>query len=169
MILKNIFMIKTCLLIVFTFIGLNGFSQIVSSDIVPASGNTFVQPTLTMDWTLGDLSIETYKNNNITLTQGFQQGNLLITKIEDNISISNSIKVYPNPAKSIVNIEITDFSNIIYYELFSPDGKQILNGSINSALETIDLSAFANGLYFLKIISNSDNKAKQVFKIQKIR
>ena len=76
---------KFCFIFFLAFSFFQGYSQIVSSDIVPAGGNTFVQPTLIMDWTLGDLSIETYKSNNITLTQGFQQGNLLITKIEDDI------------------------------------------------------------------------------------
>lgn len=164
MLMKNIYTF-IILIVISTF----SYSQIVSNDVVSSGGNSFIQPNLTMDWTLGDLSVETYSINNIILTQGFQQGNLMLTKIEDHIPFGSKIKVYPNPTKSIVNIETADFDKSLYYELLNQNGKMIKTANLKTNKDVVDLSAYANGLYYLNIISDTDKKARQVFKIQKIK
>tara|TARA_B110000003_G_scaffold19467_1_gene19024 strand:+ start:284 stop:460 length:177 start_codon:yes stop_codon:yes gene_type:complete len=49
-----------------------------------------------MDYTLGEIVIETYTNSNTILTQGFHQGILKVNTSVENIDIKT--KIYPNPA-----------------------------------------------------------------------
>jgi polyhydroxybutyrate depolymerase len=73
----------------------------------------------------------------------------------DNIQVN----IYPNPTQSKINLSL-NFSKEVDYELFSPLGKQLMNGTFTSSNEEIDLSNLPSNIYFLKV-------GNQVFKILK--
>ena len=60
------------------------------------------------------------------------------------VSVKEEIFVYPNPTNGIINISS---DNNLEFSVFDVNGKAILTGYGN----TIDLSSFANGVYFLKV------------------
>ena len=60
------------------------------------------------------------------------------------VSVKEEIFVYPNPTNGIINISS---DNNLEFSVFDVNGKAILIGYGN----TIDLSSFANGVYFLKV------------------
>jgi hypothetical protein len=65
----------------------------------------------------------------------------------------NSFKLFPNPARDILNFEILD-SNIDYqFELLDPSGKILLNGTISNK-QQLHLNQLSNGIYLVKIKSN---------------
>ena len=59
------------------------------------------------------------------------------------------INMYPNPAKSILNVELLD-NREATYAIYNVLGQQVLNGSINRTA-TINVNTLANGLYIVKI------------------
>ncbi|MFA5328478.1 MAG: T9SS type A sorting domain-containing protein [Prolixibacteraceae bacterium] len=65
-----------------------------------------------------------------------------------------SIKIYPNPTKGILKVELTGNNNeedtrlIIY----NANGSQIINKQIPNNLEMVNLSGFPTGIYILKIV-----------------
>lgn len=69
------------------------------------------------------------------------------------------VSIYPNPTNSNINLSL-NFSKEVDYELFSPLGKQLMNGTFTSSNEEIDLSNLPSNIYFLKV-------GNQVFKILK--
>ena len=75
----------------------------------------------------------------------------------DNIQVN----IYPNPTQSKINLSL-NFSKEVDYELFSPLGKQLMNGTFTSSNEEIDLSNLPSNIYFLKV-------GNQVFKILKFK
>ncbi len=58
------------------------------------------------------------------------------------------VDVFPNPTNGVLSVN-QDASN--QAELFSSEGKTIKNFQLEKGLSTIDLSAFRNGVYYLKI------------------
>lgn len=64
--------------------------------------------------------------------------------------------MYPNPAKSYIIIE-NKFISPKEYEIWSVQGKLLLNGVINSKNHRIDLSGLLAGTYLL-IIGNQNIK-----------
>jgi hypothetical protein len=74
---------------------------------------------------------------------------------------SHEISVYPNPAFDKLNIKNSKGA-IVY--LLDINARELMQLSITNNLETIDFSGIANGLYFVKISSNNQNK---IFKIIK--
>ena len=67
----------------------------------------------------------------------------------------NNIKIYPNPASGQIKIEA---ENMLYFELLDESGRIILirNESV------IDVSAFPDGLYFLRLITDKGVHTEKV-------
>lgn len=59
------------------------------------------------------------------------------------------LKVYPNPASGMVNIEYD--GPAAAYALYSITGTELLSGALNNALSTVDLSELPNNIYILRI------------------
>src|SRR5690554_1595826 len=98
----------------------------------------------------------------------------LIKLVKSNISstedfLKEKINVYPNPAKDILNIDLSDelLSNPLSYALYDLLGKQIANGSLAvSQNHPINVSNLATGVYLLKI-TDQNTQVSQQFKIIK--
>jgi len=70
-----------------------------------------------------------------------------------------SIKLYPQPASGVVNLESQ--THLSRYEIFNLQGKSLQQGQVQQ--NQIDISKLSNGLYIIKILSD-DNKT-QVLKM----
>lgn len=65
------------------------------------------------------------------------------------VAVNQIIDFYPNPTKSIININ-TEFNSAIIYSM---NGKELIKSSSNE----IDLSKLRKGIYFLILVDNSNN------------
>lgn len=76
---------------------------------------------------------------------------------------SNSISIYPNPTKKIVNYSITN--NISVTEIFINDisGKEIYK-STNAIGNSIDVSSLSSGVYFITFKSDAKSVTKKFIK-----
>ncbi|MDD3876725.1 MAG: YCF48-related protein [Bacteroidales bacterium] len=97
---------------------------------------------------------------------GYIVGNNLILKTnnggitwnKDDIKI-NPINIYPNPAKSQININfsITGKTNIIICDIY---GREVYSNTLyrtnNDFTETIDVSSWAKGMYIVNLSSNEE-------------
>jgi len=72
------------------------------------------------------------------------------------------VKVYPNPASSSITIETGQGKGI--YQLQDVSGKIILQGSINAARYTLDISILAKGIYVLSITNGDKQAHKKIVK-----
>jgi hypothetical protein len=68
------------------------------------------------------------------------------------VTANEKIRLYPNPVKDILNIEI-DGSDSVNYELFDLTGKLIKGGKANNF---VDISELNSGIYFISF--NVDNQ-----------
>ena len=63
---------------------------------------------------------------------------------------NNQVTIYPNPTQSKINLSL-NFSKEVHYKLFSPLGKQLMDGIITSSNQEIDISHLPSNIYFLKV------------------
>lgn len=82
---------------------------------------------------------------------------------EKTVGISNPIElielnlhVFPNPATSIINIEITNFDQNVNLEIYDFKGKLIVGKVITSKTSSIDCTNFSPGVYYFHF-KNGDN------------
>lgn len=74
-------------------------------------------------------------------------------------NINNELKVllFPNPAKDILTVNLSNNNNEIYYSIYNVIGGKITEGIVSDNLSVIDVSNYSNGMYFLKL---SDGKSE---------
>ena len=85
----------------------------------------------------------------------------VITSI-DKASFENTISVYPNPTADLLNISYGFNNPSTQVSLLTITGQTIYES--NQMVQTINLSDFAKGVYFLRITSNGESCVKKVYK-----
>lgn len=85
-----------------------------------------------------------------------------ILSVKEN-NLENQIIIYPNPIKDILNIK-TENSILSTVSIIDFQGREVLTKSTN--LNSINMSKFSSGVYFLKI--KSDNNVSIFKKIIKL-
>ncbi len=141
-------------------------SVLQAQEVVTTTGGYGSSASAKVTWTIGEPVTETVAGTNSILTQGFNQGDLIITIIKDPELSGLSIKAYPNPATDILKISVGD-SELDYldYILFDIRGQIIQKNKLKGAQSEIPMGNLAPSTYFLKIYKNNTEIA--IFKIIK--
>ena len=124
------------------------FGQVTSPTLITNSGGTFSNSSVIMDFSIGELAVQTLQNNEI-LTQGFHQGDLKVTTAIFNLGIKT--KIYPNPTTKFIIIELEKNVNadILVYDI---NGKIVIEDKLNDENQKqLDFSFLKQGNYLLHI------------------
>ena len=99
-------------------------------------------------------SIDNIKMFNCTLTDS--EINQYYTSIKENYIKQEKINLYPNPAKSFINIEIPKiYNNEMILELYNSSGQSVRKIQINNETTSFQRQDEANGIYYYQIYSTS--------------
>ena len=140
--MKKLLLILLCLPIL-------GFGQVTSSSVVSSSGDSYSNGSVIMDYTLGEIVVETHVHSTTILTQGFHQGVLKVNTEVVNIDVKT--KVYPNPTTNflIVELEKNVNADILVYDI---NGKLVIKDRLNDEQQKqLDFSFLKQGNYLLHI------------------
>lgn len=74
----------------------------------------------------------------------------------------NSIVMYPNPASGRMNIESGTQSGTTRIEIINQIGEQVYTTNFSGHKTTLDLNAFANGVYFVRFTSGDRTITKKL-------
>ncbi len=76
------------------------------------------------------------------------------------ISLKNRVKVYPNPAQGVLNIDFENINENVEINLVNVLGQTIYSEKISKAMNvrTIDISGFAKGVYTLSLSGKAQYK-----------
>lgn len=77
---------------------------------------------------------------------------------------SLDLKIYPNPFKNEITVDINQSFDKVEFEIISLEGKLVLNGKVSPAQNTIDTSELQAGSYVLKISGNDKTFIKGLMK-----
>ncbi len=124
-------------------------AQDMSQSVLGSAGGDYISDQLSVTWTIGEVVTETFESDNYTLNQGFHQGNLVVTRIEEDQSLDFQIKTYPNPVKDILIIETENPG--FEYQIVNIQGSVVSNGNVYSSSSEIDFTSFPAGSYFLQV------------------
>ena len=152
------------------------------SVVSPAGGFNYTS-ALSLDWTLGEIAIETNRAGEKVYTEGFHQPVVHLENVEKAIEYRNldeaeisvisdmEITVAPNPVRSILYIRVAsnDPSEIIL-QFSDITGKTVLSTVIDPVMNSmdLDLSFYASGLYLLQFI-DSLGRVLETHKVIKVQ
>ncbi len=73
------------------------------------------------------------------------------------------ISISPNPSNGIFNINLSgNIEGDLSYKVMSVTGQLILEGLFSNSIESLDLSAYQNGMYFINIYNETHATTKKV-------
>lgn len=147
------------------FLSIYSFGQTLQNSVVGSTGASASAGTVKMDYTIGEIVVETFTAGGHTLTQGFHQTALHLVAIE-NADYFPEISMYPNPTSDLVNIDIPANYDKLDISLYDVTGKLIRIFSNAQGKVTIDAAVLATGTYYLQMINTAKNKVK-TFKLIK--
>jgi hypothetical protein len=125
---------------------------------VVSSGGYAKQSEASVDWIIG---------GSLSDISGFDIGYFANEQMKELMKSAFSLKVYPNPATEILNVEITPSdTGKMLLEVFDLSGKAVINKMVvNETLTQIDIKDFAEGAYYFKITQLNND---QLFRLEKI-
>ena len=75
----------------------------------------------------------------------------------------NTVNIYPNPAKGILNYTISDTIVLTAITINDISGKQVYKSG-NTVNNSIDVSGFSSGVYFVTFKSDKNSVTKKFIK-----
>ncbi|HNW51355.1 MAG TPA: T9SS type A sorting domain-containing protein [Prolixibacteraceae bacterium] len=158
---------KSRLLLIFSLFPFLGISEVLAQEVLSSGGSTYKGSTVQLDWTVGEPIVETISSGSGALTQGFHQGNLTVTAIDQMTLGGIQLKVYPNPVSDqlMIGTEEKEMKNLSFM-LYNVTGQLLLQKVIEQPVETVNMQAYVPGNYLLKVCSENSTPI-QTFKIVK--
>ena len=153
--MKKLLLILLCLPMI-------GFGQVTSPSVISSSGDSYNNWGIIMDYTLGEIVVETHSNSTAILTQGFNQGDLKVTTAVVNLDIKT--KIYPNPTTNFLIVELEKNVNaeLLVYDI---NGKLVIKDKLNDEQKKqLDFSFLTQGNYLLHIIIADKESVYQINK-----
>lgn len=161
---------KTIYVLLIALLSLSmGYAQSLSQVVVASSGTTIIGASNTLSFTSGEAVIGTITTGQ-SLGQGFWLGAIegVVLSNED-FTFEVQATVYPNPVVNYLNLTFNEMAGQDFeILLYDSNGRQVLHQELinSSGNETLDFSAFGQGIYVMNIIQRSTSKSKS-FKIIK--
>jgi hypothetical protein len=105
-----------------------------------------------------------------SISLGVQQPNLFLTVGMEEVDITLSASLYPNPANTSTSLKLESKNELtangeLAYNLFDMNGKLLQQQPISSVLTIIPMDQLTNGVYIIQVTrDNIEVKSFKVFK-----
>ena len=127
-----------------------------AQEVVASQGETYSNANGSIDFTVGEVIINTGSNGTNDLTQGFHQTNWNFLGVED-FAPDYQVTIFPNPTQDVLNIKTSVFENVTY-TLYDAQGKLVLQNILSAEQTPIQVSQLAPGSYSLELIFEEGNE-----------
>ena len=134
-----------------------------AQEVVATQGDSYTNSSGSIDFTIGEVVINTGSDGSNDLTQGFHQTNWNFVSIEDHVP-SYEATIFPNPTSDVLNIRTSTFENVTY-TLYDALGKLVKQGKLSTEQTAIQVSQLAPGRYSLTL--NNETEKLKTFKLVK--
>lgn len=144
-------------------------AQELQSDLKTTASDYFTGPGYNLSWTIGEAVILTVSDSTITMTQGFQQPKVKKKYVKEDLPKKDNIDIGPNPARDEIEIVLDrdiDKNIPMRADIYDVIGRRVLTSEFRGQRFSISISAFASGVYFIKVFVDGQELGTQ--KVQKI-
>jgi hypothetical protein len=126
-----------------------------AQEVVSTQGDSYSNANGSIDFTIGEVVINTGTDGTNDLTQGFHQTNWNFLGVEDFAPNYEAI-IFPNPTEDVLNIKTSMFENVTY-TLYDAQGKLVLQDILSAEQTPIQVSQLATGNYSLTLTNETQN------------
>ena len=147
------------LLLILLLVPMMSFGQ----EVVSTRGGSYTNSNGSIDFTIGEVIINTGTDGTNDLTQGFHQTNWKFSGLENHTPSYEAI-IFPNPTEESLNIKTSTYENVVY-SLYDAQGKLVMQNELFEEQTSLQVSHLAPGKYTL-VLNNKTEKLK-TFKLIK--
>ena len=137
------------------FFSLFATISVSAQEVVATQGDSYSNGSGSIDFTIGEVIINTGTDGSHDLTQGFHQTNWNFLGVED-FAPDYEASIFPNPTSDVLNIKTSSFENVTY-TLYDAQGKLVLKSTLAAEVTPIQVSHLAPGFYSLELIFENSN------------
>jgi len=134
-----------------------------AQEVVSTQGDSYSNASGSIDFTIGEVVINTETDGTSNITQGFHQTNWNFVGLEDHAP-SYEATIFPNPTSEVLNIRTSTFENVTY-TLYDAQGKLVMQDILSSEQTPIQVGQLAPGNY--SIFLNNETQNLKTFKLVK--
>lgn len=120
-----------------------------AQEVVSTQGSSYSNASGQLDFTIGEVIINTGTSGSTSLTQGFHQTNWKFLGLTD-FAPKYEVTIFPNPSSEYLTIQTNSFENVSY-SLHDAQGKIVLEGILTNPQTLIKVNQLANGNYTLSL------------------
>lgn len=132
-----------------------------AQEVVSTQGSSYSNASGAIDFTIGEVIINTGTSGTASLTQGFHQTNWKFLGLTD-FAPNYDVTIFPNPTSEFLTIQTNSYENV-QYSLFDAQGKIVLEGNLTNSQTQLKVNQLANGNYTLSL-----SKEKLLLKTMKL-
>ena len=136
---------------------------VTAQEVVGTQGDSYSNASANIDFTIGEVIINTGTDGTNDLTQGFHQTNWNFLGVED-FAPNYEASILPNPTSDVLNIRTSSFENVTY-TLYDAQGKLVMQNILSAEQTPIQVSQLAPGSYSLTL--NNETQNLKIFKLIK--
>lgn len=170
--MKKVILLSSCVICLWPVV----FSQDVRQNVIAADGGIAQGSNISLEWTLGEMSVESIISGKHLYTQGFHQPILIAkssndpgTPLQDRILSGYKVLLTPNPAQTFATVYISaDVPEKFTMYLYDIGGKLISTrlASGTDLSVRIEMSSLTSGIYLMDV-RNSQGQSLKAFKVVK--
>ena len=152
------------------FVLVLGSAGVQAQTAVSASGGNATGTGGSAAYTIGQAAYTNFGGESGSINLGVQQPNLILTVSTNELDITLSASVFPNPASTSASLKLegesaSPIADDLALNLYDLNGKLVLQQSIHSVITTIPMDHLTNGVYVLQVTrKNIEIKSFKVFK-----
>lgn len=131
------------------------FSLIVGStttfgqEVISSQGDSYTNSSGSIDFTIGEVVINTGTDGTNDLTQGFHQTTWSFVELEE-FDANFGVSIFPNPTQDVLTIQATMFEDVTYV-LTDATGRIVKKDVLIGELTPLDVAPFEAGTYNLSL------------------
>lgn len=127
-------------------------SSVNAQEVISTQGDSYSNSSGQIDFTIGEVVIDTGTDGTNDLTQGFHQTNWNFLGLDD-YAPNFEVGIFPNPTENYLNIQTDSYENVRFI-LTDSQGKLIMSDILSTSLTTLQVAHLATGSYNLSLESN---------------
>jgi hypothetical protein len=137
--------------------------SVSAQEVVSTQGESYSNASANINFTIGEVIINTGTDGTNDITQGFHQTNWNFLGLED-FAPDFKATIFPNPTQDVLNIKTSSYENVTY-TLYDAQGKLVMQNLLSSEQTPIQVSQLAPGSYSLTL--NTPQQQLKTYKLIK--
>ncbi len=139
------------ILLIFFTVGLSnyGIAQQVSPTVIGSAGGSFTVSSQSIQFSLGEIAVETYQTGSNLLSEGFLQGPENSIGIKEDQATNGQIVIYPNPSHGSITVSCKN--EPVKITILDLRGRTLFQTQNPGKTTVLNIENLMSGLYLIRV------------------